>query len=185
MGSILDPLKRKIQLMIGRAVITAIDDTGGLQRVQLQGLAGEVLDSRERVQEYGLTSRPLPGAEAIIASIGGNRTNTVVIATDDRRYRVELDTDGEVCLYDDQDQRVHLKRDGIHIKTDQPNGVTVDAPLVTVTAAQVTVNSGSVDLGAVGGPAVARIGDNVQVGFGSSAGLHPIVEGSGKVRAAT
>lgn len=43
--------------------------------------------------------------------------------------------------------------------------------------------NGQVDLGGEGGERVARIGDMVEVQTGSSAGLHPIVEGSSSVRA--
>lgn len=53
-----------------------------------------------------------------------------------------------------------------------------------VKASKVVVESPDVHLGADGGKRVARIGDRVQVGAGSSAGMWPIVEGSGKVRAA-
>lgn len=52
-----------------------------------------------------------------------------------------------------------------------------------VKAAKVTVESADVSLGGEGGKQVARIGDRVQVGGGSSAGLWPIVEGSGAVTA--
>lgn len=60
---------------------------------------------------------------------------------------------------------------------------TVNADKVTANADQVTVNAPSIDLGGEGGKPVARIGDLVSVSIGSSAGLWPIVEGSGAVRA--
>lgn len=44
------------------------------------------------------------------------------------------------------------------------------------------VQANAVDLGAAGGPAVARVGDLVAVGEGSSVGLWPIVTGSGVTR---
>ena len=115
MKALLDKLQRGIRLMIGRCVISAVDDAGGLQRLQLKALADEVLDLRERFQEYGFTSWPLQGAEAIMVSLGGNRTNTVVIAVEDRRYRFKVGEEGEVALYDDQGQVVHIKRNGVHI----------------------------------------------------------------------
>ncbi|MEQ8318774.1 MAG: phage baseplate assembly protein V [Rhodospirillales bacterium] len=115
MKALLDKLQRGIRLMIGRAVIAAVDDDGGLQRLQLKALADEVMDLRERFQEYGFSSHPHPGAEAILVSLGGNRTNTVVIAVDDRRYRLKSLAEGEVALYDDQDQVVHIKRNGLRL----------------------------------------------------------------------
>lgn len=57
------PLHRRIHLMIGRAVLTALSDAAGRQRVQFGALKGETKDGVERVQEYGITSCPLPGAQ--------------------------------------------------------------------------------------------------------------------------
>ncbi|MDF5874232.1 phage baseplate assembly protein [Pseudomonas aeruginosa] len=64
----------------------------------------------ELVQHYGFTSAPLPGAEMIVLPIGG-RTNhsVVVVATEDGRYRVQV-VDGEVCLYTDEGDYIHMKR---------------------------------------------------------------------------
>ena len=50
--------------------------------------------------------------------------------------------------------------------------------LTTVTSPSVIVYSQSIDLGAEGGPRVARIGDQVEITAGSSAGRWPIVTGS-------
>ena len=64
-------------------------------------------------------------------------------------------------------------------------GDDVPAEDITVRSeARVIVECDDVHLGAEDGPRVARIGDRVQVGSGSSAGLWPIVEGSAKVRCA-
>ena len=62
----LRPLNRRIMLLAGRAVLLAVDEKSGLQRVQLAGLSGETLDGVERFQQYGFTSNPFPGAEAVI-----------------------------------------------------------------------------------------------------------------------
>ena len=110
------PFKRRILLMLGRAVIRLIDDTTKLQALQVEALEGETLDGIERIQEYGFTSHPREGAEAVVASMGGMRQHSVVIAVDDRRYRLTELEEGEVALYTDEDEdddfcRVHLKRD--------------------------------------------------------------------------
>ena len=65
--------------------------------------------NREFFQHYGFTSRPLAGSEVIFIRQGNH---FVAIASDDRRYRITLEA-GELALYDDQGQKVHLKRDGI------------------------------------------------------------------------
>lgn len=77
---------------------------GVIKRFAAAGLI-DVAD-REYFQHYGYTSRPKDGAEIIFMAEG----NVVIaIASDDRRYRLALQ-DGEVALYDDQGQKIHLKR---------------------------------------------------------------------------
>ena len=75
----------------------------------------EVLDRAERFQQYGLTSHPHPGAEALLLAVGGMRQHPIVAAIDDRRYRPTGLEEGEVCLYssedtDDDPHRVILRR---------------------------------------------------------------------------
>lgn len=164
---IVAPLRRRVLLMVGRAVAQVINDAGGVQVMQLTGLSGEILDQVERLQEYGFTAVPHSGAEAVLVAVGGNRSHSLVIAVEDRRYRLAGLAAGEVALYDDQGQKIVLHRDRIE-----------------VTAPTVIVKSDDIHLGDTGGPKVARIGDRVDVGAGSSAGLWPIVEGSDKVRSA-
>lgn len=59
--------------------------------------------------------------------------------------------------------------------------VTIGDDIATVDAPKVLVNSPNVQLGGDGGKRVARIGDKVNVGSGSSTGMWPIVEGSSRV----
>lgn len=115
MSRLLSPLARRIRLLAGRAVVSLIDDATKLQGLQVELLEGEVRDQVERFQQYGLTSVPLPGAEGLYLSLNGSRDHGVVISVDDRRYRLVGLAGGEVAIYDDQGQKVHLTRDGIVI----------------------------------------------------------------------
>lgn len=162
----LQPINRKLRQIASRAVIKLENDGLKLQELQIVGLSGETLDGVERFQEYGFTSHPKSGAEAISLSIGGNRSHTVIVAVDDRRYRLKGLESGEVALYDDLGQKIVLKRDRIE----------VESPKVVVT-------SDDISLGGEGGAKVARVGDLVNVGSGSSAGQWPIMSGSDKVTA--
>lgn len=131
------PLRRRVQLMIGRAVIAATREDGGLLLAQITGLDGEVLDGVPVIQEYGFASRPKAGAQGVIACVGGNRRGAVVIATGDRRYRLAL-ANGEVAIHDDQGQKVHLARGGIAVETTKP--VTVKGSAITLQAASITLD---------------------------------------------
>lgn len=106
------PFKRRIMLMVGRAVLRLVNDGTKLQTLQISLLDGEVRDGVERVQEYGFTSHPLPGAECAAVFLGGNRDHGLVIAIDDRRYRLTALAAGEVALYDDLGKSLVLKRNG-------------------------------------------------------------------------
>ena len=97
--------------MVGRAVLTVVDDSTGLQTVQVEGLRGEVIDGAERMQLYGITSYPLKGADAVLLAVGGVRQHSVVLI-DDRRHRPTGLSEGEVCIYSSHGQRIILKANG-------------------------------------------------------------------------
>jgi phage baseplate assembly protein V len=88
--------------------VAARNKHGKLIGVDMQGLAGETVTG-ELFQHYGFTSAPLAGAEYIAIPVGGNSKHTVVVASEDGRYRITL-KDGEVALYSDEGDYVHLKR---------------------------------------------------------------------------
>lgn len=95
----------------------ARNNHGVLIGIEMEGLAGESI-SGELMQHYGYTSAPLPGAEFLVIPVGGNSKHTVVIASEDGRYRVQL-KDGEVALYTDEGDCIHMKRGRlIEIETD-------------------------------------------------------------------
>jgi phage baseplate assembly protein V len=109
---ILAPLSARISAMIGRAIVRTIDDSAKLQELQLQLGTRELVARGERFQEYGFTSVPLPGAEAVVVFPFGDRGHPLVVAVDDRSRRPLGLAPGEVMLYAEGGARVHLKNDG-------------------------------------------------------------------------
>lgn len=97
---------------------TAARNTHGkLIGIEMEGLAGEPV-SGELMQHYGYSSAPLPGAEFLAIPVGGNSKHTVVVASEDGRYRITL-MDGEVSLYTDEGDYIHMKRGRlIEVETD-------------------------------------------------------------------
>lgn len=131
LSRLLEPIKRRLMLMVGRGLIQLSKDSGPTQRLQVSLMADEVRDNLERVQEYGFTSRPKPGAEAVVLFPGGSRDFGLVIAVDDRRYRLKSLQEGEVALYTDEGDAIHLKRGGtIEIKA--ASKVIVDSPSIEI-----------------------------------------------------
>lgn len=88
--------------------VAARTTSGKLIGVEMQGLAGERV-SGELFQHYGFTSSPLAGAEYIALPVGGNSKHTVVVASEDGRYRIQVKS-GEVALYTDEGDVIHMKR---------------------------------------------------------------------------
>lgn len=131
LSKLLEPLKRKLSLIVGRGVIQLTTDETANQRAQASLLAGEVRDGLERFQEYGFTSRPLPGAEAVVLFPGGNREFGLIVAVEDRRYRLKSLAEGEVCLYTDEGDKIHLKRGGL-IEIKAASKVVVQSPAVEI-----------------------------------------------------
>ena len=106
------PLTQRVRMMVRRAVVTLVDDTLAMQGLQLTALDKQVIDGAERFQDYGFTSKPLAGAEAIVFNVGGAYNHPVVLVVDDRRYRLNGMADGEVAIYTDEGDKIHIKRGG-------------------------------------------------------------------------
>ncbi len=126
------PLKRRIYLMLGRAVLRAVQDDTIHQYVQISALAGETKDKVERIQEYGFTSNPHSGAQVVFINFAGSREHPAVIAIDDPRYRKNNLATGEVAIYTDEGDFIHLKRGGI-VEVKATTKLRIDTPLLEVT----------------------------------------------------
>lgn len=130
-----DKLAARVRGMISRAVVSLVNDALKMQALQVTMMADQTPDDAEHFQHYGFTSVPLPGAEGIALAVGGSTGHTVVINVDVRRYRIKNLPGGEVCVYDDLGQKVHLTRAGIivngaglPVKITNTPSITHDAP---------------------------------------------------------
>lgn len=107
----LAPLRTRVVNMVARAVVKAIDDEKKIQLLQIAVLKDELRADVERIQNYGFTSHPKTGAEAAVIFVGGSRDHGLVIAVDDRRYRLHLES-GEVAMYDHTGSKIVMKTNG-------------------------------------------------------------------------
>lgn len=114
----LDPLRRRLSMMASRAVVNLIKDTDSRQTLQVEILEGELRDGVERAQNYGFTSHPLAGCDAVIVCGGGSREQAIAVVVDDRRYRIQLQA-GEVAMYDDLGNCVKFLRDMVKVEAVQ------------------------------------------------------------------
>jgi phage baseplate assembly protein V len=132
---LLRPLRTRLYLMIARAAVRLVDDGKGMQVAQADLGAGDTRDGIEHFQEYGFTSRTRApsgnqGPEGIGLRVGGDGAHTVLICVGDRRFRLKSLAEGEVAIYDDLGQVVHLKRDKLLLKSTL--GVEIDTPTLEV-----------------------------------------------------
>lgn len=88
-----------------RVIISAVTE-GAIKLFSAIGRTSESFTQREYFQHYGFTSRPLPGAEGILVK---NGNHIIMVASDDRRYRIAIG-DGEVALYTDEGDHIHMKQ---------------------------------------------------------------------------
>ncbi|MDA8170327.1 MAG: phage baseplate assembly protein [Nitrospiraceae bacterium] len=136
-----------------RAIIQAIADTlHNVRRFTASGRPDETITDREFFQQYGFSSSPQPGAEGIVIN---NGNHYIMIATEDRRYRIPI-VAGEVCIYTDEGDNILFQRgkqitvtSGNKIVANAANEADVTAPVVNITAAtSVTVTSPTVTVNA-------------------------------------
>ena len=109
---ILDPLRVSIAMLLSRAIVNVIKDSTKMQLMQIEILNKEIKDDVERIQNYGFTSSPKPGAEAFVGFINGNKDQGVIIAVDDSRVRLKNLEAGEVAMYHESGSFIKMKADG-------------------------------------------------------------------------
>ncbi|GFM56649.1 phage baseplate assembly protein V [Pseudomonas capsici] len=125
--------------MLARGTVVLARASSKMQALQMHLTAGEIKDDMEHFEPYGFTSNPLPGAEGIAAFIGGDRSHGLLLVVADRRYRLNALQSGEVAIYTDEGDRIHLKRGKvIDIETNTLNvkaavAVNFDTPQITQT----------------------------------------------------
>jgi phage gp45-like len=114
---------RLIQILgLGRST-TAVTDGGKIRTVQMKfPTTGETRGEVPFMQHYGFASRPHAGCDFTVIALDHRPGKSVVIASNDQRYRIIL-AEGEVALHDDLGQKFHLTRTGFAIA--DANGCSV------------------------------------------------------------
>lgn len=130
---IVDPLYRRVMLMVSRGVVSLVKDSLKLQGLQVDLLDSETTDDIERFQEYGFSSVPLAGAECVVVHIGGNRDHGLVIAVDDRSKRPKNGEPGDSVMYGSTDGILIRIRGGeIRIGGDTGLNTLIDSRLIAL-----------------------------------------------------
>ncbi|TKF30793.1 phage baseplate assembly protein V [Vibrio kanaloae] len=161
---LLAPIKRRITGAITRAVVSGVVEDLQRQNLQLKMHADESVDDIERFQNYGCSSFPPIGSEAILAAIGGNLGNLVAVAVEDKKYRPKGES-GDVFLYHLEGHKIRLTKDGKVVVTatdvifEAANSFTIISPETLIQGPLHVTGGVSTDLGifATGGITSASV----------------------------
>lgn len=133
----IDQIRREISRAMSsvrqalRAVAKGSTLTSRVQRIDAEGLAGEALQDMELFQQFGFTSGVPAGSQLIVIPLGGRTSAAVVVATECGSYRFQVSAAGEMAIYNQWGDRVHLTQDRkIHMVAAAQ--VLVDAPELRV-----------------------------------------------------
>lgn len=95
---------------LARGTVALVDAARKMQGLQMRLTAREVKDGVEHFEPYGYTSNPLPGAEALLGFVGGDRSHCVALIVGDRRFRFVGLAPGEVAMYTDEGDSLVFRR---------------------------------------------------------------------------
>lgn len=133
-------LKRRMQLLVSRAVVNVINDSLKTQNLQVSILNDDDADDVERFQNYGHTSVPPAGSEAIVLSVGGMRESLVAIAVDNKATRLGSLKDGDSALYHMEGHNFLLTEDGVARLTCKRFEIIADEVISDASETQATGN---------------------------------------------
>ncbi|MBG6243173.1 MAG: phage baseplate assembly protein V [Candidatus Symbiopectobacterium sp. Dall1.0] len=128
-------LYRRTLMMLGIGRVTALSDSGKVQKIQYQ-VPLEVRGDTPRMAEFGFSSGLPVGSDVVLAFLGGDRSNAVVIATNNQSYRHTGLNPGETVIYNQWGMFVKLTENGIVIEAKNQPVTVNNATLVTVTATE-------------------------------------------------
>lgn len=138
----INSLHRQISRGLGqiRQAFIGVVARGGSKLLQLTGIADEVLDEVELIQQVGFSSYIPEGSRLVIIPLQGKTSRSIVVATDGAPIVINV-AEGETCIYDQFGNSVWLKEDGTHIK----GNLYVDEGDVFVTDGSVTASEDVTD----------------------------------------
>lgn len=169
--------------------LKGLDTSLPISKSNVSGHTGEEMIERPFIEQFGFTSHPPKDSKGIAICPNGYAEQAVILGLDSEIYKPERQ-EGESIMYDAFGNKVHLKDGVIEVvaATDMVMNVTGSVTIncaeasvnasssCDVTAPEISLNGnttmngnvgssgGSFSIGGGGGAAIARVGDQVQVG---------------------
>ena len=165
---LLEPLKNRILLLAGRAILAAVKEEDGRRSLQVIAQAGEEIDAVEQYQEFGFASRPPAGSEGVFLALGGTRDHCIVIATEHPGHRPANLEDGEAMVYSSEnggeegDCHLYLKSGRLVELAGESVTLLLNGTPLAITAAEGLIS--------IIAPGMIRINDTVMPAVGEGGG---------------
>lgn len=138
-------MTNQINNSVARAIVRRVSDTGGRQSAQVEVTKGELISDVPRMQNYGFTGVPAAGGcDAVVVFLGGDRGQGIIIAMENKQFRLESLESGEVAMYDDLGNFIKLGREKLEVEA--VTEVSVAAPIVNVKADTVNIEATQVNI---------------------------------------
>lgn len=125
---------RRIRTLLGIGRIEVTTDSGRSQTAQVVLNELETIDAMPRVTEFGFSSRPPEGSEAVMVFQGGERSDGVIVGTHHAPSRPRNLEVGETQIYTASGIYIYLTNGGIVIEA-------LGLPVTVNNATTVTVNA--------------------------------------------
>lgn len=134
----IDRLFRRVMLVIGLGRITIVNDSQpSTQFCQVMLGGDEIRDNTPRIAEFGFSSNPPAGSDAVVVFLGGDRSKGVIIATNNQATRHTGLQPGESVLYDAFGKYVKLKADGtVEVQANGNEVKVLGATVCTIVASE-------------------------------------------------
>lgn len=146
--SVVRSIRSRVAMSIARFVLESTDDSPKMQLMKTKLMADEVRTDVERFQNYGFTSHPQDGAEGVVIFPNGERAHGLIVAVDDRRFRLVKMAKGEVAMYTDEGDKIHFKRGNIiDVETKTLNIIATDSVNINTKDYNLTATGNITEIG--------------------------------------
>ena len=129
-------------LLFGKVV--AQDDTGNAQKLQVRVDNLTLIDGVKTPYYYGITSVPPVGSDVSMLTVGGDRSNAIVLSTGNQQQRLRNLEPGAVGVHNAVSQAV-MHADGTYVvQTGSTITITAGGAMTITTNGPVTINAPTV-----------------------------------------
>ena len=133
--TMINTLYRRATMMRGVGSVSLTNDGGAIQKVQNQTPL-VVRGDTPRMMEFGFSSSLPADSDVLIAYLGGDRSNAVVIASGHKGSRKTGLNSGETIIYDLWGQHIKLTESGIEVDANGQSVKVINSTTVTIVGSE-------------------------------------------------